>query len=48
MDGVPILLGLMIWTRVLAEGVLAGAHPVAYFIGAGAGLAIPPPSTTSS
>jgi len=41
LDGIPILLGLMLWLRFWPKASWAARIPVAYVLGAGAGLAIP-------
>jgi hypothetical protein len=41
LDGIPILLGLMIWARFWPKASWTARIPIAYVLGAGAGLAIP-------
>jgi hypothetical protein len=41
LDGIPIVLGLMIWTRFWPKAAWTARIPIAYVLGAGAGLAIP-------
>src|SRR5262249_22974087 len=41
LDGIPILLGLMIWLRFSKTASWLARIPIAYVLGAGAGLAIP-------
>jgi len=40
-DGIPIVLGLMIWMRFWPKASWTARIPIAYVLGAGSGLAIP-------
>jgi hypothetical protein len=41
LDGIPILLGLLIWARFWPKASWTARIPIAYVLGVGAGLAIP-------